>query len=102
MLETSSTVRSRVLPPAPYVTETYVGLSSWSAATVSINCPRFSCLGGKNSKEKAGRPEVSSSRMRIIPKRGYDHGSARTWGYSSSKVLEPYLREKIAPGRPVL
>ncbi len=50
---TKSTVSRRVLPPAPYVTETKVGASGASADTVSNSRASASgVLGGKNSNEK--------------------------------------------------
>ena len=47
-----ATVRSRVVPPAPYVTETKVGFSGSSSLMErhSTSSPASS-LGGKNSKE---------------------------------------------------
>src|SRR5512135_491710 len=56
-------VRSRVDPPAPYVTDTNVGRSASSSriASQSWRSPS-SVLGGKNSKENDGRPVPSSSR----------------------------------------
>src|SRR4051812_18167173 len=60
-------VRSRVEPPAPYVTDTNAGsscLSSW-AARHRFSMPS-SVFGGKNSNEKTGRrsSRISSMRMR--------------------------------------
>ena len=46
-----SCVRSRVEPPAPYVTETNEGCSTWSwAITSKRSSDAASVLGGKNSK----------------------------------------------------
>lgn len=49
------TVRSRALPPAPYVTDTKSGSISESevSALQSFSSPSLS-RGGKNSKEKEG------------------------------------------------
>src|SRR5689334_15052649 len=54
-------VRSRVVPPAPYVTDTKVGLSCSSerSASHSPTVPASS-LGGKNSKEYDGPRPISS------------------------------------------
>jgi hypothetical protein len=56
-----ATVRSRVVPPAPYVTETKVGDkgSSSEIDRQSTSSPASS-LGGKNSKEN----EISGPRSR--------------------------------------
>ncbi len=62
-----SIVRSRVEPPAPYVTDTNAGPSSRSSDRVprSLSMPSSS-FGGKNSNEKHGRRSSSiwSIRMR--------------------------------------
>ncbi len=57
------TVRSRVEPPAPYVTETNVGcsVSSSRSAVQSWRSPASS-LGGKNSNENDFSPASMSSR----------------------------------------
>ena len=63
---TMSIVFSRVLPPAPYVTDTKLGSSSRSLAIVrSRACSPASVLGGKNSNEKTGSPRPNSSSTRI-------------------------------------
>ena len=58
-------VRSRVVPPAPYVTETNVGCSGSSSRRVrhSSASPSAS-FGGKNSKENERCPAPMSSGMR--------------------------------------
>jgi hypothetical protein len=58
------TVRSRVEPPAPYVTDTKVGRSgsSWRTASQSC-CSSAAVLGGMNSKENDRSPAASRSRM---------------------------------------
>src|SRR5438270_13482325 len=59
-------VRTRVEPPAPYVTETNPGRSGLSKSTVCNNCEYASSLrGGKNSNEKNGRVRARASLMRI-------------------------------------
>src|ERR1044071_5406306 len=59
-------VLSRVLPPAPYVTETKLGCRSCSPRIVSRrDWSPASVFGGKNSNEKHGRPVERSSRMRM-------------------------------------
>ena len=59
-----ATVRSRVVPPAPYVTETKVGRNGSSSL---IDCHRTrspsSSLGGKNSKENERSPSLSNAPM---------------------------------------
>ena len=63
----SSTVRARVDPPAPYVTETKSGSSGDRASSAQrrLRSPS-SVLGGKNSKEKTGSTaEARISSMRI-------------------------------------
>src|SRR5262245_61554149 len=58
------TVRSRVEPPAPYVTETKAGCKG-SSSRIAVHSRRSasSSFGGKNSNEHAGRepPRASSS-----------------------------------------
>src|SRR5207302_6415315 len=58
----TSSVRARVPPPAPYVTETNAGASGRSFSTVSSSAsmPARS-LGGKNSNENAGLCDVNRS-----------------------------------------
>src|SRR3954462_5760049 len=94
MRSTISTVRSRVLPPAPYVTETKVGCSTSSRR---IACQRFrapcSVLGGKNSKENVGSPAASISRIvgraEVMPTRV----TGQTSGATSLHHVIPPLRE---------
>src|SRR3954471_16160201 len=61
-----STVWSRVVPPAPYVTETYAGSSSFRSSSA---LRRFSSpsgvFGGKNSNEKTGWSSASICSIRI-------------------------------------
>src|SRR5713101_6264302 len=48
-------VRSRVVPPAPYVTDTYEGASGSSSASVRSRTRSISSVrGGPNSNEKLG------------------------------------------------
>ena len=57
-------VRSWVLPPAPYVTETKSGSIRLNAAAVSRNAwTPASSLGGKNSSDRSGLPSSSNSEM---------------------------------------
>src|SRR5687768_8544630 len=64
--ETRSSVRWRVLPPAPYVTETNVGLCSRRRETVSTSWAVPSSLrGGKNSNENEGNVVRSASEILI-------------------------------------
>ncbi len=65
------TVRSRVVPPAPYVTDTNVGCSGSSSrsAVHSWRSPASS-LGGKNSKEIDRSPAAISSLTRREPSTG--------------------------------
>jgi hypothetical protein len=56
---TTSIVRSRLDPPAPYVTDTKAGSSTRSASIVSMSfATPASVFGGKNSNEMkgSGRP----------------------------------------------
>jgi len=54
---TSSTVFERVDPPAPIVTETKPGFSSFSSSIVRKSERKpASVFGGKNSKETTGSP----------------------------------------------
>src|SRR5262249_36707361 len=63
---TSSTVLRRVEPPAPQVTDTKSGSSGFRSRIVSKSAPKpASVLGGKNSKEKTGRPVAKRSAIRI-------------------------------------
>ena len=63
---TTSWVRWRVLPPAPYVTETKLGPSGSSSAMVR---PRLSwapsVFGGKNSNENV-LPDARRSAIRVM------------------------------------
>src|SRR4051794_39086544 len=85
---TSVTVRSRVLPPAPYVTDTYDGRSGCSSPIVRYNCANAaSFFGGKNSNEMAGFPRPKSSSIRMTdecmaPRRGtlLGEGGGRSGG----------------------
>ena len=64
---TKSTVLERVVPPAPYVTETKPGAEDFNLAIVSYNVAKPSeFLGGKNSKEKMGDDEHNFSLIFII------------------------------------
>ena len=66
----SSTVRSRVDPPAPYVTETKSGCSEDRVRNVPrrVASPS-SVFGGKNSKEKTGSSFVAMiSSIRMVEK----------------------------------
>src|SRR4051812_24806511 len=66
--QTRSWVRSRVLPPAPYVTETNDGCSSWSWVIVPNSSSHASSLfGGKNSKLKVVWCCRKISRMCMVP-----------------------------------
>ncbi len=57
-------VRSRVDPPAPYVTDTKVGASGSSSRSARHSCRSpSSVFGGKNSKENDRSPRASRSRM---------------------------------------
>ena len=48
-------MRSRVVPPAPYVTDTYDGRKGSRSRNVCASTPSiFSSRGGKNSNEKLG------------------------------------------------
>jgi hypothetical protein len=59
---TKSTVLDRVLPPAPYVTETKPGAEGFNRPIVSNNVAKpAESLGGKNSKEKMGDEALSFS-----------------------------------------
>jgi hypothetical protein len=72
-----ATVRSRVEPPAPYVTDTNVGFSASSSRSAfqSWRSPSRS-FGGKNSKENERSPaEMSSRTVRAPP--GMREGSPR-------------------------
>ena len=61
-----SCVRSRVEPPAPYVTETNDGWSVWSEAMLRNNSSEASSVfGGKNSKLKVVGWSRKMSRMCI-------------------------------------
>src|SRR6187399_1061099 len=61
MCTTRSWVRSRVVPPAPYVTDTYDGASGSSSCNVRSRIASASSVrGGKNSKD-TDRPCVRMS-----------------------------------------
>src|SRR6185312_3269844 len=78
----TSTLRVRVEPPAPYVTETKAGSNGRSVSIVRMSAASpSSVFGGKNSKENTGCPDASRSVMRIrrvfgesgrLPKTGDD------------------------------
>ena len=61
-------VRSRVDPPAPYVTETKLG-SSGSSSRIACQRSRSpsSVAGGKNSNDHDFWPSASRSRMVVAP-----------------------------------
>src|SRR5262245_63961069 len=66
MRAVKSTVLRRVEPPAPQVTETNDGESSFSSAIARNSGSKpASVLGGKNSNEMTGRPRPNPSRMRM-------------------------------------
>ena len=68
MRAVSSTVLRRVEPPAPQVTDTNAGDSSFSSAIArNSESKPASVLGGKNSNEITGRPRPNCSRMRMTP-----------------------------------
>src|SRR4051812_42348390 len=71
---TIAMVRSRVEPPAPYVTDTKAGSSCFRtcAARHRFSSPS-SVFGGKNSNEKTGRRSSRISSIRIL--KGYARGS---------------------------
>ena len=69
MVRIAALVRSRVVPPAPKVTETNDGASGASRSTErqSLSAPSGVC-GGKNSKDRPGRALVVSVMMhRSVP-----------------------------------
>jgi hypothetical protein len=71
MSTTMSCVRSRVVPPAPYVTDTYEGArDSSSTSVVRSVCSISGVRGGKNSKEKL-RPRCKISLILAIGVRAY-------------------------------
>jgi hypothetical protein len=66
MSTTRSWVRSRVDPPAPYVTDTYEGPRGSSSISACRNVSSaFSVRGGKNSNEKL-RPRLRMSLIFVI------------------------------------
>ena len=65
------TVRSRVVPPAPYVTDTKVGCSGSSSRSAVHSCRSpASSLGGKNSNEIERSPAAIRSLTRREPPTG--------------------------------
>ncbi|MDZ7631464.1 MAG: hypothetical protein U5K74_08985 [Gemmatimonadaceae bacterium] len=61
---TVACVRSRVDPPAPYVTETKLGLSGARRSTARHSCASISSVfGGKNSNETPNRLALGRLRM---------------------------------------
>ena len=67
MRSVTRTVRSRVEPPAPYVTETKLGFKG-SSSRIAVHSARSpsSVFGGKNSKEKERPPEARCSPSEVV------------------------------------
>src|SRR3954470_2025669 len=94
---TIAMVRSRVEPPAPYVTDTNAGsscLRTW-AARHRFSSPS-SVFGGKNSNEKTGRRASRISSIRMV--RGY----ARASGFLAGRHDVEVRRELLATVHDVL
>src|SRR5262245_63220883 len=65
---TSSTVLLRVDPPAPQVTDTKSGSKGFRSRIVWKSCSKpCGVFGGKNSKEKTGRPAPKRSAI-LMPR----------------------------------
>src|SRR5215210_6555391 len=91
-------VRSRVEPPAPYVTDTNAGSSCFSsdAARQRLSMPS-SDFGGKNSNEKTGRRSSRISSIRIL--KGYAAAPSFLLGGRDDVEVD---REPLLPALPVL
>src|SRR6266536_1634243 len=90
-----SRVSTRVVPPAPYVTETYVGWSGARSAIVSYRRRSASgVLGGKNSNETVGgAPGPKASTMRTgYPRCSRSSRSALRFSTSMRSLRRPAAR----------